>query len=209
MDSLQLLFLKLAFYFFIIIPSAILHEYAHGAAAERLGDPTARRAGRLTLNPAVHVDLWGTILIPFILFVSTGGQYLFAYAKPVPYNPEKLRNKRWGTAAVALAGPTMNFLLAFAFGLVVRLLPEGSVASGFLSIIVYANILLGIFNLMPIPPIDGSKVLQALLSPRRMQQPLEQYGTLLLLIFVFFFFPRLTPIFQQLFVWFTGLPWLL
>ena len=79
--------LSLVFYFIIIIPSAIIHEYAHGFMADKLGDPTARYAGRLTLNPKAHIDLWGTLLMPVLLFLATGGRFLFAYAKPVPYNP--------------------------------------------------------------------------------------------------------------------------
>lgn len=201
MDALQFLF-----YFLIIIPSAILHEYAHGAMAERLGDPTARLAGRLTLNPAAHIDLWGTILMPLLLFVGTGGQFLFAYAKPVPYNPYNLRNQRWGPVAVALAGPAVNFLLAFAFGIALRLFPADAMIGFFFAIIVYANILLGVFNLVPIPPLDGSKVLYALLpsSWYRVKQVLDQYGTMLLLVFVLLFFSWLTPIIQFLYQLFVG-----
>lgn len=204
MDALQLLF-----YFLIIIPSAILHEYAHGAVAEWLGDPTARLAGRLTVNPAAHIDLWGTILMPLLLFVGTGGQFLFAYAKPVPYNPYNLKNQRWGPVAVAIAGPAVNFLLAFAFGLVLRFFPADAAIGVFLALIVYANILLGAFNLVPIPPLDGSKVLYALLpsSWYRVKHILDQYGTMLLLVFVLFFFSWLTPIIQFLFAWISGVSW--
>lgn len=203
MDMLQLLF-----YFFIIIPSAIIHEYAHGAVADWLGDPTARYAGRLSLNPRVHIDLWGTILMPLLLFVGTGGQFLFAYAKPVPYNPYNLRSQRFGPVAVALAGPLTNFLLAFAFGIVVRFM-GGSALAFFLSMIVYANVLLGVFNLVPIPPLDGSKVLYALLPSSwfRVRQVLDQYGTMILLVFVLFFFSWLIPVIQILYELFVGRPW--
>ena len=146
-------YLGLLFYFFIIIPSAIIHEYAHGWMADRLGDPTARYAGRLTLDPRSHIDLWGTILMPLLLFVSSGGRFLFAYAKPVPYNPYNLKNQRWGSALVGLAGPMANLLLASGFAFVYRLVPELAIAP-FLAIIVYANVLLMIFNLMPFPPLD-------------------------------------------------------
>jgi Zn-dependent protease len=149
--------------------------------------------------------------MPLLLFVGTGGQFLFAYAKPVPYNPYNLKNQRWGPVVVALAGPAVNFLLALAFGLAIRLLSAGSPISAFLAIIVYANILLGVFNLVPIPPLDGSKVLYAVMpaSWYGLQQTLERYGFMILLVFIFFFFPLLSPIIQLLFALFTGFPWLL
>lgn len=200
---------QLLFYFFIVIPSAILHEYAHGAIADWLGDPTARYAGRLSLNPRVHMDLWGTVLMPLFLFTITGGQFLFAYAKPVPYNPYNLRNQRWGPVAVAVAGPLTNFFLAFAFGMVLRLAPLSPALGAPIAIIVYINILLGVFNLVPIPPLDGSKVLYALLpsSWYGVRQALERYGMALLLVFILFFFPWLLPVIQLLFSVFTGQPW--
>ena len=137
MDPIQLIY-----YFLITIPSAILHEYAHGAVADRLGDPTARYAGRLTLNPIPHIDLWGTILMPLMLSIATGGRFMFAYAKPVPYNPYNLKNQRWGPVMVALAGPLSNFFLAWAFGLSMRFVSSPALA-GFLSIIVFINVVLG------------------------------------------------------------------
>lgn len=198
-------FIELIFYFFIIIPSAILHEYAHGAIADRLGDGTARYAGRLSLDPRVHIDRMGTIILPLLLFLASGGQFFFAYAKPVPYNPYNLKNQRWGPVAVALAGPAVNFLLAFAFGVLVRALPV-STLTAFLSIIVYANVLLGVFNLVPIPPLDGSKIFLALLpaSWASVQNAFERYGIWLLLIFVFFFFPLLHPVIQGIYEVFVG-----
>ncbi|MEK7623358.1 MAG: site-2 protease family protein [Patescibacteria group bacterium] len=193
------------FYFFIIIPSAILHEYAHGAVADRLGDPTARYAGRLSLDPRVHIDLLGTILMPLFLFAVSGGRFLFAYAKPVPYNPYNLKDQRWGPVAVALAGPFTNFLLAFVFGAIVQVLPASSL-SPFLSLIVYANVILAVFNLVPIPPLDGSKVLYALLPNGfgNVQLWLDRYGFYVLLIFVFFFFNLLQPVIDFVFRLATG-----
>ncbi len=201
-------FIQLLFYFFITIPSAILHEYAHGAVADSLGDPTARYAGRLSLNPLVHIDLWGTILLPILLFLGTGGQFLFAYAKPVPYNPYNLKNQRFGPVAVALAGPAANFLLALGFGLVVRVISNPDLAL-LCSIIVYTNIALGIFNLVPIPPLDGSKLLYAILpsSSYQLRAFLDRSGFVFLLIFMFFFFGLLSPIINLLFSWFTGTNW--
>lgn len=193
------------FYFLVIVPSAIIHEYSHGWAADLLGDPTARYAGRLTLNPAAHIDLWGTILLPITLMVLTGGQFLFAYAKPVPYNPYNLKDQKWGPALVALAGPMANFLLAFAFAMTFRAMPNSAV-SPVLGIIVYANILLMIFNLIPIPPLDGSKVLFAVLpdSAREVKIFLEKYGFMILLFFIFFMFQLVEPVINSVFNLLTG-----
>ena len=156
-------FLSLLFFFIIIIPSAIIHEYMHGWMADRLGDSTARYAGRLTLNPMAHIDPLGTLIMPLALFFLSGGTFMFAYAKPVPYNPYNLRGGRWSPAYVAIAGPLANFVLAYVFGLVIQFAPVSPDLVSVLSIIVYANVLLGVFNLVNIPPLDGSKVLYALL----------------------------------------------
>jgi len=188
------------FYFLIIIPSAIIHEYTHAWAADMLGDKTARYAGRLTINPIVHIDLWGTILMPIMLSVLTQGRFLFAYAKPVPYNPYNLKNQKWGPAMVAVAGPLANLMLAVAFAAMLRFLPGTGFAS-ILPIIVYANILLAVFNLMPIPPLDGSKVLYAVLpdSAFEIKNFLDRYGFYILLFFIFFMFELIIPIINAIF----------
>lgn len=198
-------FLPLLFFFVIIIPSSILHEYSHGWMADQLGDPTARYAGRLSLDPRVHIDRWGTLLMPLLLFFLTAGRFLFAYAKPVPFNPYNLRNQKWGPVWVALAGPASNLLLAFVFGLLIRFLPVSNLTV-FLSIIVYANVLLAVFNLVPIPPLDGSKLLYALLpdSQYQIKVALERYGFVILLAFVFFGFQFITPIISFLTALFMG-----
>jgi Zn-dependent protease len=197
--------LSLVFYFIIIIPSAVIHEYAHGWMADRLGDPTARYAGRLTIDPRAHIDMWGTILMPLLLFVATGGRFLFAYAKPVPYNPYNLKNQKWGPALVGVAGPAANFLLAAAFAVLLRALP-GSTLSSFLGIIVYANLLLMVFNLLPFPPLDGSKILFAILPDNayKVKEFLNRYGFFILLFFIFFLFQFLSPIIEGLFYWLVG-----
>lgn len=201
-------FITLVLYFLIIVPSAIIHEYAHGWMADRLGDPTARIAGRLTLNPVAHIDLFGTILLPVLLFIGSGGSFLFAYAKPVPYNPFNLEDKRWDPVRVALAGPTSNIILAVIFGSLLRfgVLPE--TVAPLAGIIVFANILLAVFNMVPIPPLDGSKLLFALLpdTPQweQYKMNLERYGFIVLLFFVFYAFHIISPIIGFLYNLFTG-----
>lgn len=199
-------YLPLVLYFFITIPSAIFHEYMHGWMADQLGDPTARYAGRLTLNPKSHIDPVGTLLLPLSLFFLSGGGMLFAYAKPVPYNPYNLRNQRWGPVAVALAGPLGNFALALIFGLMVQFLGP-SILSMVLSVVVYANVVLGVFNCLPIPPLDGSKLLFALLPTRASEQAqafFERYGIILLLGFIFFLSNLITPVIRVVYDLFTG-----
>ncbi len=192
-------FVSLLFYFIVIIPSAIIHEYAHGWMAYQLGDPTAKYAGRLTIDPRVHIDKWGTIILPIALFVLTGGRFLFAYAKPVPYNPYNLKNQKWGPALVGVAGPVANFMLAACFGILVRIFPS-SIFAPFFSIIVYANILLMVFNLLPIPPLDGSKILYAVLpsSAYQVRSFLDRYGFFILMFFVFYLFDLVRPVIDGL-----------
>lgn len=196
--------MNLFFFFFIIIPSAIIHEYSHAWAANQLGDPTAKNAGRLTLNPLAHLDPFGTILIPLLLFLYTGGRFLFAYAKPVPFNPYFLKNQKYGPALVGLAGPLANLILALIFGLIVRFLPASSFQD-ILSIITFANILLAVFNLMPIPPLDGSRIIFSFL-PFRYKIALERIGLWLVLIFLFFAFPVIYYLVSKIFILIVGSP---
>jgi len=196
----------LLFFFLVIVPSAIMHEYAHGWMADKLGDPTARYAGRLTINPIAHIDPVGTILLPMLMIISNI-PFLFAYAKPVPYNPYNLRNPKRDAAWVGVAGPLANLAIAVTVGLMIRFLPPSNFTL-LLSIIVYANVLLMVFNLVPIPPLDGSKVMYALLpdSPQmlRFKMLFEQYGVFFLLIFIFFFFQLIVPIISFIYTVITG-----
>ncbi len=152
----------------VIIFSAIIHEVMHGVAADRLGDPTARYAGRLTLNPIPHIDPFGSVIVPLILAFS-GSSFLFGWAKPVPYNPYNLKPGRFSEAIVAFAGPFSNLLIALLGGILIR---SGVLAGAndVIFIIVLVNTMLFLFNLIPIPPLDGSKVLESLL-PRSLAVP--------------------------------------
>ncbi|OGF27770.1 hypothetical protein A2331_06715 [Candidatus Falkowbacteria bacterium RIFOXYB2_FULL_34_18] len=180
----------------ILIFSAIIHEYMHGWMADRLGDPTAKNAGRLTLNPIHHIDFFGSILLPFILVVSKAG-FVFGWAKPVPFNPYNLRDAKYGGAKVAIAGPMGNFITAVFFGILIRFTPVFSLSLlGIFHSVVFINLLLMVFNLVPIPPLDGSKVIMPFL-PYNWQlkfAELERYGMFLVLIFVMFGIPFIYPI---------------
>lgn len=148
----------------VLILSVIIHEVAHGYAAYALGDPTAKLSGRLTLNPLRHMDPVGSILIPAFL-VITGAGILFGWAKPVPYNPFNLRNQRWGEAIVAVAGSATNILLAIVFSLIARFAYglDASIFGDLSAAIAFVNLFLGMFNLIPIPPMDGYTVLRGIL----------------------------------------------
>lgn len=173
----------------IIVFSAILHEVSHGLAARALGDKTAEYAGRLTLNPVAHIDLYGSILMPLILWFASGGRFLFAYAKPVPFNPYNLKNQQWGPALVGVAGPLTNLILALIMALLIRADLFAVGVSEFLFRVLLINVSLAVFNMVPIPPLDGSKVLFALLPPKydNLKYQLERYGMFAALIFIFFF----------------------
>ena len=184
----------------------MLHELSHGYMADFLGDPTARLAGRLTLNPLKHIDLWGSIIVPLI--TSLFG-FTFGWAKPVPYNPYNLKNKRSGELLIALAGPGANLVIALVFGTIIRFAANIPSAVPFLEItsyIVVINIVLAIFNLIPIPPLDGSKILFSILPHQysRARQILESYSMILVLIVVFFLWQFVTPIIPWIFKLITG-----
>jgi Zn-dependent protease len=197
------------FYIAILIMSIVIHEVSHGFMAEHFGDNTARNAGRLTMNPLKHLDLFGSILLPAVLILSKAG-FIFGWAKPVPYNPNNLSNRKWGTVWVAAAGILANFFIAIVFGLIIRLASSFTLPSGFYfitSAIVIVNLALGIFNLVPIPPLDGSKILFSFLPERAFSFILayEQYSLILLLVFIVFFSDYLYPILTFLFRLTTGL----
>ncbi|MEK7203436.1 MAG: site-2 protease family protein [Patescibacteria group bacterium] len=192
----------------VILFSIVIHEYLHGWMADYLGDPTARNAGRLTLNPIAHIDLWGSILMPAMIFLSTGGGMTFGYAKPVPFNPYNLRDQKYGTAKVAIAGPLANFLTALSLGLLLRFLPDiGQDLIVSIKYIIQVNLVLFIFNLLPIPPLDGSKVIMSFLpfSLQRKMIEFEHYGMFIVLLFMLFGFSLIMPILNFLFNLIVGI----
>ncbi len=189
--------------------SAVVHEVSHGLAAFWLGDPTAKYAGRLTLNPLRHLDLWGSFLMPFLLYTLSRGSFIFAAAKPVPYNPYNLRDQKYGPALVGVAGPVSNIIIALVFGISLRIFASTNIVpvsdvitlknailfgggsmigSGLNPIgiifvtIIFINILLAFFNLVPIPPLDGSKLLFAVLPIKEETKlQFEQYGLIFII----------------------------
>ena len=180
----------------ILMFSVVAHEVAHGFAAYKLGDNTALYAGRLTLNPLKHLEWFGSIILPTLSYMLGG--FIIGWAKPVPYNPYNLTNQRWGEAIVAFAGPLTNICIALFFGLLIRFV-GATLPSSFITIsasIVLLNLVLAVFNLVPIPPLDGSKILFSLFPNAlyKVRQNLEAYGTTLLMFFIFFLWRFVLPI---------------
>jgi len=190
----------------VLIMSVVIHEVSHGVAANSLGDPTAKYEGRLTLNPLKHLDPFGSVFLP--IFTYAIGGFIFGWAKPVPYNPYNLRNQKWGPAVVSIAGPASNIFIALVFSLALRSFADLATTALFQisAMIILINILLAVFNLVPIPPLDGSKVLFAFLPTGwyQLQFFLEQYGFLALLVFILLFWPYVLPVVFYLFRLFTG-----
>lgn len=172
--------------------AVVLHEVCHGLAANALGDPTAKQAGRLTLNPLKHLDPFWTLLLPALLFISTQGQFAIGMAKPVPVNFARLGRPKRDMIWVALAGPTANLFLAYFINILFRFFqpfsgPEAERISEFLLLAVYFNLGLAVFNLIPIPPLDGSKIVAGIL-PRglaRRYLSIEPWGFIIILILYF------------------------
>lgn len=196
--------------------SVVVHEFAHGYTAYRFGDDTARFAGRLTLNPLKHLDWFGSVILPLLLVLSHAG-FVIGWAKPVPVNPNNLKKGRWPSILVSVSGILANLLLAIVFGLFIRIAPHiGFPVYDVLSpqpiyvisqTVVLLNIVLAIFNVIPIPPLDGSKILFELLpyKYKKTEIFLEKWGMLFLLIFIFSVWKFLAPFIFFLFSVFTGI----
>ncbi|MDD5622054.1 MAG: site-2 protease family protein [Actinomycetota bacterium] len=203
-----------------LIMGVVLHEYAHGYIAYRSGDPTARNMGRLTLNPIAHIDLFGSVLLPLLLILINSG-IVFGYAKPVPINPSYFRNYRKGIRYTSIAGPVANLIFAFLIGLIFGLfffiyikISNGITVSDTLGYktfdlvseifrnTIYINIFLAIFNFIPIPPLDGSKILASFLPGEAMFRFLNlgRFGIIFIFIFLFLggriFWTVISPVFK-------------
>lgn len=187
--------------FAIIFFSLVLHEVSHGQAAKMLGDNTAEKMGRLSLNPLKHIDPVGTIIVPLllVLFSTLTGMrpFVFGWAKPVPVNPFNLKNPKRDMALIALSGPASNLFLALIFGLIIRF---GGVfnftpqVTSFLFTVVFLNILWAVFNLVPLPPLDGSKILFYFLKNNDLEEMLSRYSMMFLVLFIYFGIPILQNI---------------
>jgi len=163
-----------------------VHEFSHGLVAYKLGDPTASNSGRLTLNPLAHIDPFWTVLLPLMLFLSTGGSFVFGAAKPVPVNYYALKNPKRDMIWIGLAGPLANFVLAFLIAQIIKFFPFSDLLAYLFYNLLAINVVLAVFNLIPIPPLDGSKVLMGLLplGLSRQYAALERYGFIILFAFI-------------------------
>jgi len=181
MDTLIYLIFSLV----VLIFSVIIHEIAHGSVALTLGDPTAKDAGRLSLNPLKHLDPFGSVILPIITYFIFG--FPLGSAKPVPINSSNFRNKKWGEIAVSLAGSFTNLLLGIIFSLIVRFFPLSPSLSSAFSYIAFLNFLLGVFNLIPIPPLDGSHLI-LIFFPENwtiVKIYLQQFGLIILISLIY------------------------
>jgi Zn-dependent protease len=206
------------FYVVILIMSVVVHEFAHGYVAYLCGDNTARISGRLTLNPLKHLDLFGSVILPLILILSKAG-FVIGWARPVPYNPNNLKNGKRGEVLVAVSGILANLTIAVLFGLLMRFAtsfglpafnPDPLLMHPFYnitSIIVLTNLVLALFNIIPIPPLDGSKILFAFIPVqlRSLQNFLERWGMFILILFIFFVWSGLSPLIYIAFSLITGI----
>ncbi len=188
----------------ILIFSVVLHEVAHGYTAKWQGDETASMLGRLSPNPLRHIDMFGSVVLPALTYMLGG--FVLGWAKPVPIEPRNFRNQRWGEGLVAIAGPATNILLAIIFSFLIRNFSLNQASLYVASSVVLINIVLAIFNLIPIPPLDGSRVLSSLFPRiRTFFWSIEKYGIFLPIIFALVAWQFFFPIVEALFRIFTGL----
>ncbi len=199
--------LETIYSFLVLIFSIVIHEVAHGWMAYRLGDPTAKYQGRLSLNPIAHIDPIGSVLFPIFTLILTRGQGpVFGWAKPVPINPYNFRDQKWGQLKTAIAGPLVNIILAVISGLLIRFLPFSSAIFYLLSVICIVNLSLAIFNLVPVPPLDGSYIFLSFFPAKaqKIEFFFQRYGFLILLLFVFFASDFIGPLVTKVFYLIVG-----
>ena len=185
---------SIALYLIIVIIALTVHEFSHAWAGHMLGDVTAKQHGRLTLNPVAHIDPYSTLLLPVAL-ILLGSPVVFGAAKPVPFNPYAVRYGKWGAALVAVAGPASNLLMAIFVGLYLRFVPLSGVTGRFLLQFVFVNLAFFVFNMIPIPPLDGSRVLYAAAPSgmRDVMDQIENYGLIVIFAFLFISYSFLSP----------------
>lgn len=178
-----------------LLLSLTLHEFAHALAGDMLGDSTARQEGRISLNPLAHIDPFMTLLLPLMLIIL-GSPVVFGAAKPVPFKPWALRYGKWGAAMVAAAGPLTNLLMVLVFGLWLRFIPVGDVGAGLLGALVLVNAGFFVFNMIPFPPLDGSRVLYAAAPEplRDIMDRIERAGLAAIFVFLFLGYRFISPV---------------